>query len=148
MDESGAKTNLTRLYGRAPKGQRAHASTPHGHWQTTTMIASVRLDGTTACMTLEGTTDTESFRAYVEAVLVPTLRPGDMVVMDNLSPHKSDPTLALILQVGAQVRFYQPARPTSIPSKRCGAKSSPCCGPPRLGRPPIWYRPSAWHWPK
>jgi transposase len=59
------------------------------------MIASIRLDGSTACMTLEGATDTESFRAYVQAVLVPTLRSGDIVVMDNLSPHKSDPTLAL-----------------------------------------------------
>ena len=122
MDESGAKTNLTRLYGRAPKGQRAHASTPHGHWQTTTMIASVRLDGTTACMTLEGTTDTESFRAYVEAVLVPTLRPGDMVVMDNLSPHKSDPTLALILQVGAQVRFLPAYSPDLNPIEKMWSK--------------------------
>ena len=86
LDESGAKTNLTRLYGRALKGQRVHASTPHGRWQTTTMMSSIRLDGTTACMALEGTTDTESFRAYVQAVLVPTLRPGDLVVMDNLHP--------------------------------------------------------------
>jgi transposase len=122
LDESGAKTNLTRLYGRAPKGQRAHASTPHGHWQTTTMISSVRLDGTTACMTLEGTTDTESFRAYVEAVLVPTLRPGDLVVMDNLSPHKSDPTLALILQVGAQVRFLPAYSPDLNPIEKMWSK--------------------------
>jgi len=84
-----------RRCGRALKGQRVHASTPHGHWQTTTMISSIRLDGTTACMALEGTTDTESFRAYVSQVLLPTLRPGDLVIMDNLSPHKSDPTLAL-----------------------------------------------------
>jgi transposase len=122
LDESGAKTNLTRLYGRAPKGQRAHAGTPHGHWQTTTIISSVRLDGTTACMTLEGTTDTESFRAYVEAVLVPTLRPGDMVVMDNLSPHKSDPTLALILQVGAQVRFLPAYSPDLNPIEKMWSK--------------------------
>jgi transposase len=122
LDESGAKTNLTRLYGRAPKGQRAHASTPHGHWQTTTMISSVRLDGTTACMTLEGTTDTESFRTYVKAVLVPTLRPGDWVVMDNLSPHKSDPTLALILQVGAQVRFLPAYSPDLNPIEKMWSK--------------------------
>ena len=122
MDESGAKTNLTRLYGRAPKGQRAHASTPHGHWQTTTMIASVRLDGTTACMTLEGTTDTESFRAYVSAVLVPALRPGDFVVMDNLSPHKSDPTLALITAVGAQVLFLPAYSPDLNPIEKMWSK--------------------------
>ena len=69
------------------------------------MMASLRLDGRTECLTLEGATDTESFRAYVELVLVPTLRPGDWVVMDNLSPHKSDPTLALTAQAGAQVLF-------------------------------------------
>lgn len=69
------------------------------------MISSLRLNGTTACMALEGTTDTESFRAYVKAVLLPTLQPGDLVVMDNLSPHKSDPTLALIAQAGAGVMF-------------------------------------------
>jgi hypothetical protein len=97
LDESGAKTNLTRLRGRSPRGQRANACCPAGHWQTITMISSIRLDGSTACMALEETTDTESFRAYVRQVLVPTLRPGDIVVMDNLSPHKCDQTLALIV---------------------------------------------------
>jgi transposase len=122
LDESGAKTNLTRLCARAPKGQRAHASTPHGHWQTTTMMASLRLDGRTACMTLEGATDTESFRAYVEVVLVPTLRPGDLVVMDNLSPHKSDPTLALITAVGAQVLFLPAYSPDLNPIEKMWSK--------------------------
>ena len=86
------------------------------------MMSSIRLDGSTACMALEGTTDTESFRAYVEAVLVPTLRPGDMVVMDNLSPHKSDPTLALILQVGAQVRFLPAYSPDLNPIEKMWSK--------------------------
>ena len=66
-------------------------------------------------MALEGATDTESFRAYVQAVLVPALRPGDIVVMDNLSPHKSDPTLSLITQVGAQVRFLPAYSPDLNP---------------------------------
>lgn len=79
------------------------------------MMASIRLDGSTACMALEGATDTESFRAYVQAVLVPTLRPGDLVVMDNLSPHKSDPTLALIRQAGAQVLFLPAYSPDLNP---------------------------------
>ena len=122
MDESGAKTNLTRRCGRALKGQRVQAHTPHGHWQTTTMISSLRLDGTTACMALEGTTDTESFRAYVEAVLVPTLRPGDTVVMDNLSPHKSDPTLARILQAGAFVLFLPAYSPDLNPIEKMWSK--------------------------
>jgi len=86
------------------------------------MISSLRLDGTTACMALEGTTDTESFRAYVEAVLVPTLRPGDTVVMDNLSPHKSDPTLALILQAGAFVFFLPAYSPDLNPIEKMWSK--------------------------
>jgi transposase len=122
LDESGAKTNLTRLCGRALKGERVHASTPHGHWQTTTMIASIRLDGSTACMALDGTTDTESFRAYVGQVLVPTLRWGDMVVMDNLSPHKSDPTLALITNAGAQVLFLPAYSPDLNPIEKMWSK--------------------------
>jgi len=122
LDESGAKTNLTRLRGRAPKGQRVHGRTPQGHWQTTTMISSIRLNGTTACMALEGATDTESSRAYVQAVLMPTLRPGDIVVMDNLSPHKSDPTLALISQTGAQVRFLPAYSPDLNPIEMMWSK--------------------------
>jgi transposase len=79
------------------------------------MISSLRLDGSTACMALTGPTDTESFRAYVQAVLVPTLRSGDIVIMDNLSPHKSDPTLDLIAQAGAQVRFLPAYSPDLNP---------------------------------
>jgi transposase len=86
------------------------------------MMSSLRLDGTTACMALEGTTDTESFRAYVEAVLIPTLRPGDVVVMDNLSPHKSDPTLALITQAGAHVRFLPAYSPNFNPIEKMWSK--------------------------
>ena len=122
LDESGAKTNLTRLWGRALKGQRVHASIPQGHWQTATMISSIRLDGSTACMALEGATDTESFRAYVRAVLVPALRSGDIVVMDNLSPHKSDPTLALITQAGAQVLFLPAYSPDLNPIEMMWSK--------------------------
>jgi transposase len=86
------------------------------------MMAALRLDGTTACMALEGTTDTESFRAYVAAVLVPTLRPGDTVVMDNLSPHKSDPTLALILEAGAFVLFLPAYSPDLNPIEKMWSK--------------------------
>jgi transposase len=86
------------------------------------MMSSLRLDGTTACMALDGTTDTESFRAYVEAALVPTLRPGDTVVMDNLSPHKSDPTLTLILQAGAFVLFLPAYSPDLNPIEKMWSK--------------------------
>jgi transposase len=69
------------------------------------MICSMRLDGSTACMTIAGATDTEVFRAYVRRVLCPTLRKGDVVIMDNLSPHKNELTLSLIEQAGAQILF-------------------------------------------
>jgi transposase len=86
------------------------------------MMSSIRLDGSTACMALEGTTDTESFRAYVQAILAPTLRPGDIVVMDNLSPHKSDPTLALIRQAGAEVLFLPAYSPDLNPIEMMWSK--------------------------
>jgi len=86
------------------------------------MISSIRLDGTTACMALEGTTDTESFRAYVSQVLLPTLRPGDLVIMDNLSSHKSDPTLALITNAGAQALFLPAYSPDLNPIEKMWSK--------------------------
>lgn len=86
------------------------------------MISSIRLDGSTACMALEGTTDTESFRAYIRQVLVPTLRAGDIVVMDNLSPHKSDQTLALIMEAGAQVLFLPAYSPDLNPIEMMWSK--------------------------
>jgi transposase len=86
------------------------------------MISSIRLDGSTACMALEGTTDTDSFRAYVSQVLVPVLRPGDIVIMDNLSPHKSDQTLALISQAGAEVLFLPAYSPDFNPIEKMWSK--------------------------
>ena len=113
---------MTRLCGRALTGERVHAPAPCGRWHTTTMISSIRLDGSTACMALEGTTDTESFRAYVGEVLVPALRPGDIVIMDNLSPHKSDPTLTLITNAGAQVLFLPAYSPDLNPIEKMWSK--------------------------
>jgi hypothetical protein len=104
--ESAAKTNMTRLRGRAPRGERVHDSTPAGHWCTTTMIGSVRLDGPTVCMTIEEATDTDIFRAYVQRVPIPKLQPGDVVVLDNLPPHKNSETIRLIEQAGASVRLW------------------------------------------
>lgn len=86
------------------------------------MISSLRLDGSTACMALKGATDTESFRAYVESVLVPTLGPGDLVVRDNLAPHKSDPTLALIRRAGAEVLFLPAYSPDFNPIEMMWSK--------------------------
>ncbi len=87
-----------------------------------TMISSIRLDGSTACIALEGATDTEAFRAYVREVLAPTLRPGDIVIMDNLSPHKSDQTLTLIVNAGAQVLFLPAYSPDLNPIEKMWSK--------------------------
>ena len=122
IDESGAKTNMTRLRGRSLKGQRLKASAPSGHWQTTTMIGAVRLDGSTACMAIEGATNTEVFRAFVCEILVPELRPNDIVIMDNLSAHKSEPTLELIRGIAAEVLFLPPYSPDLNPIEKMWSK--------------------------
>jgi transposase len=122
LDESAAKTNMTRLRGRALRGKRLHAQAPAGHWQTTTMISSIRLDGSTACMIIESATDTEVFRAYVRRVLVPSLRPGDIVIMDNLAPHKNEETLTLITQAGAQALFLPAYSPDFNPIEKMWSK--------------------------
>jgi transposase len=113
---------MTRLRGRALRGERVHASAPCGRWRTTTMISSVRLDGTTACMTIEHPTDTEVFRTYVAEVLCPTLRQGDIVVMDNLAPHKSAPTLKLIESAGAKAVFLPAYSPDFNPIEKMWSK--------------------------
>lgn len=99
---------MTRLRGRAPRGQRALGTCPAARWQTTTMMASLRLDGSTACMALEGSTDIQSFSTYIQAVLVPQLQAGDIVVMDNLAAHKAECIQRLVSAAGAQV-LYLPA---------------------------------------
>jgi len=113
---------MTRLRGRAPRGRRLLAKAPHGHWRTTTMISSVRLDGSTACMTIEGATDTAVFQAYVREILCPSLRPGDIVIMDNLSPHKNEQTVALIAAAGATARFLPAYSPDLNPIEMMWSK--------------------------
>lgn len=113
---------MTRLRGRAPRGRRLLAKAPHGHWRTTTMISSVRLDGSTACMTIEGATDTAVFHAYVREILGPSLRPGDIVIMDNLGPHKNEQTLALITAAGATARFLPAYSPDLNPIEMMWSK--------------------------
>lgn len=122
IDESGAKTNMTRLRGRARKGQRLFALAPHGHWCTTTMISSVRLDGTTAAMEFEGATDSVIFREYVRKILAPTLSPKDIVVMDNLRPHYDSEAITLIEARGAAVKFLPPYSPDYNPIEKMWSK--------------------------
>ncbi len=101
VDETGAKTNLARLRGRSPKGQRLKAAIPWGHWKTTTFVAGLRTTGITAPMLLDGAMNGAAFKAYVEQLLAPSLRPGDIVVMDNLSSHKIDGVRQAIKSAGA-----------------------------------------------
>jgi len=122
LDESGAKTNMTRLYGRSFDGQRVVDATPHGRGCTTTMLSSMRVDGTTAAMVIEGSTDAPVFQAYVEHVLVPSLGLGDIVVMDNLAPHKSFAVAEAIRAAGAKVWFLPPYSPDFNPIEKMWSK--------------------------
>lgn len=122
IDESGAKTNMTRLYGRAPRGQRVVDATPHGHWTTTTMISALRVDGSTADMVIESATDGATFLAYVQQVLGPTLKRGDLVIMDNLAAHKMAAVVKAIAATGAEAKFLPPYSPDLNPIEKMWSK--------------------------
>ena len=122
LDESGVTTDLIRRYGRSPRGQRLIDHAPFGHWQTHTILAALRVDGLTAPAVFDGPLDHVTFRAYVEQVLVPTLRPGDIVVLDNLVIHKQLEARAAIEAAGAVVRFLPPYSPDFNPIELAFAK--------------------------
>ena len=122
IDESGAKTNMTRLYARAFDGKRIVDAVPHGHWSTTTMISALRLDGSTVDLVLEGATDSAVFRTYAEHILAPSLRPGDIVVMDNLRPHKNAGVLKVLEATGAAIWFLPPYSPDLNPIEKMWSK--------------------------
>lgn len=122
LDESGLVTNLLRLYGRSRCGTRLIDHTPYGHWQTSTLLAALRLEGLTAPGVLDGPVDGPSFHAYVEQVLVPTLRPGDVVVLDNLGAHHGADVRTAIEAVGARLLFLPPYSPDFNPIELCFAK--------------------------
>jgi transposase len=113
---------MTRLYGRSFDGRRVVDATPHGHWCTTTMISALRFDGSTADMVLEGATDGAAFLAYTERILVPSLRPGDIVVMDNLTSHKMPAVVKAIEAANAQVWFLPPYSPDFNPIEKMWSK--------------------------
>ena len=114
IDETGASTKMARLYGHSPYGQRCVAALPHGHWKTTTFIGALRANGMTAPMVLDGPMDSLAFEAYVTQVLVPTLRPGDIVVMDNLAAHKRAEIAIAIEAAGAKLLYLPPYSPDLI----------------------------------
>ena len=122
LDECGVTTDLLRRYGRSPRGTRLHDHTPCSHWETQTVIAALRVDRVSAPAVFEGPIDAVSFCAYVEQVLVPTLRPGDVVVLDNLAVHKHPDVRTAIEAVGAQIRFLPPYSPDFNPIEQAFAK--------------------------
>lgn len=122
LDECGVTTDLLRRYGRSPRGTRIHDHTPCSHWQTHTVVAALRLEGLGAPAVFDGPIDSETFLAYVEQVLVPTLRRGDVVVLDNLAVHKQPEVRVAIEAVGAQVRHLPPYSPDFNPIEQAFAK--------------------------
>jgi transposase len=122
IDETWASTNMARLRGRAPKGERLRAGVPYGHWKTTTFVAGLRLTGMVAPMMLDGPINRDAFQAYVEQVLVPELRPGDIVIMDNLSSHKGPSVRRAIESAGASLLYLPPYSPDFNPIENAFAR--------------------------
>jgi transposase len=122
LDESGFSTNMARRQGRSPRGQRLIAAVPQGHWQTSTLVAGLRLDGIVAPLVIDRPMNGVTFRAYVEQHLAPSLAPGDIVVCDNLQCHKSPGVRAAIEARGAELRFLPPYSPDMNPIEQVFAK--------------------------
>jgi len=113
---------MTRRYGRAPRGQRLVAAVPHGHWKTSTFVAGLRTSGLTAPLVVDGAMNGDIFRAYVEQVLTPTLRPGDIVILDNLSSHKVVGVREAIEACDATLVYLPPYSPDLNPIEQAFAK--------------------------
>jgi transposase len=113
---------MTRRYGRARRGQRLVAAVPHGHWKTTTFIGALTAQGLTAPAVIDGAVNGETFLAYVRQVLVPTLTPGKIVVMDNLASHKIEGVRQAIEATGAELRYLPPYSPDLNPIEQFFAK--------------------------
>ena len=122
IDETWAKTNMTPTHGRCRRGQRLVARVPFGHWKTSTFLAALRWDGMTAPAVFDGPINGRSFTAYVEQILAPSLRPGDIVVLDNLGSHKGKAARQAVELVGAQLRFLPPYSPDLNPIEQVFAK--------------------------
>jgi len=122
IDETWAKTNMTRAYGRARRGRRLIAKAPHGRWQTLTFLAALRSDRLDAPCVIDGPINGELFQAYIEQVLVPTLKPGDIVIIDNLGSHKGAAVRSAIRSVGAKLFFLPPYSPDLNPIEQVFAK--------------------------
>jgi transposase len=122
IDETWTSTNMTRRYGRAPKGQRCVASAPLGNWQTTTFVAGLRRHRLTAPLVADGPMDGEMFLAWVQQCLCPTLEPGDIAILDNLSRHKVAGIQEAIARAGATALYLPPYSPDLNPIEKLFSK--------------------------
>ena len=122
LDESGVTTQMTRAYARGCGGQRVAEAHPQRHWKILTILGALSLRGWVATMTIEEATDGDIFLAYVEQVLCPALRPGDVVIMDNLSAHKVAGVRELIQAAGAELIYLPPYSPDLNPIEKAWAK--------------------------
>ena len=122
LDETDTATNMTRRYGRSLAGARLVAAMPHGHWRTTTFVAGLRQAGIVAPLVLDGPITGTAFRAYVEQFLAPALKPGDVVVLDNLAAHKVDGVRRAIATAGASLLYLPPYSPDLNPIEQLFAK--------------------------
>jgi transposase len=122
IDETWAKTNMTRRHGRCSRGTRLVAKVPQGRWRTLTFLAALRCDRIAAPCVIDGPINGTSFRAYIEQFLVPTLSPGDVVVMDNLGSHKGKAVRRLIRAAGAKLFFLPRYSPDLNPIEQVFAK--------------------------
>jgi transposase len=122
IDETWASTKMARARGRAPRGERLRAAIPHAHWKTTTFVAGLRPTGMVAPMVLDGPINGVAFQAYVDQVLVPELRPGDTVIMDNLGSHKGPGVRMAIEAAGANLLYLPPYSPDFNPIEPAFAK--------------------------
>ena len=122
VDETGLNTKMARHYGRSQMGQRCVCSLPHGHWQTSTFIAALRHDSIEAPFLVDGPVDADAFTTYLEQVLCPQLRPGDTLILDNLSTHKISNVHRLLSACGARVRYLPPYSPDLNPIELAFAK--------------------------
>jgi transposase len=122
VDESGVRTDLTRRYGRAPKGERVREAVPHGHWKVLTVLGALSTQGVQASMTIESATDGDVFSTFVQQVLAPTLRPGQVVVMDNLPAHKQRKVRRLLAAHRCRLWYLPPYSPDLNPIELAWSK--------------------------
>jgi transposase len=122
VDESGVTRSMTRRYGRAPKGERVYGSVPLGHWEVTTLIGALALDGVRASFTVDAAADTDIFHVFVEQALTPTLRPGDVVIWDNLPAHKAPELKTILASAQATLLPLPPYSPDFNPIEQCWSK--------------------------